>query len=164
MLQDLGVEQGRPRHPLHADDSRGGVRHAGLRAHRRDPFGGVRRIRRAGTRHPDRGCDAEGRSCPPPAASSRAAWLPTSLCSTRRSASPRTSRRPAWSSSGRMARRASAKAATMTGRADRRRQGARRRLLACRSPPPTRSTSSTPRARPDGRKASCAIPAAIWSR
>ena len=46
MLQALGVEQGRPRADLHADDSRGGVRDAGLRAHRRDPLGGVRRLRR----------------------------------------------------------------------------------------------------------------------
>ena len=39
--------QGRPRHPLHADGAGGGDRHARLRAHRRDPFGGVRRLRRA---------------------------------------------------------------------------------------------------------------------
>ena len=41
----LGVKQGRPRADLHADDPGGGVRDAGLRAHRRDPFGGVRRLR-----------------------------------------------------------------------------------------------------------------------
>ena len=35
---------------------------------------------------------------------------------------------------------------------------------ACRSPPPTRSTFSTPRARPASRKAWCATMAAIWSR
>ena len=44
VLKDLGVQQGRPRADLHADDRRGGVCHAGLRAHRRDPFGGVRRL------------------------------------------------------------------------------------------------------------------------
>ena len=46
VLQALGVGTGRPRADLHADDRRGGVRDAGLRAHRRDPFGGVRRLRR----------------------------------------------------------------------------------------------------------------------
>ena len=34
----------RPRHPLHADGAGGGVRHAGLRAHRRHSLGGVRRL------------------------------------------------------------------------------------------------------------------------
>ena len=42
---DFGVEQGRPRHPLHADGAGGADRHARLRAHRRGPFGGVRRLR-----------------------------------------------------------------------------------------------------------------------
>ena len=50
--------QGRPRHPLHADGAGGGDRHAGLRAHRRHPFGGVRRLRRQGARHPHRRCQA----------------------------------------------------------------------------------------------------------
>jgi hypothetical protein len=36
--------EGRPGHHLHADGSRGGLCHAGLRAHRRDPLGGVRRL------------------------------------------------------------------------------------------------------------------------
>ena len=60
ILRDFGVDQGRPRHHLHADDPGGGVRHAGLRAHRRHPFGGVRRLRRQGTRHPHRRRQAEG--------------------------------------------------------------------------------------------------------
>ena len=54
VLQDLGVEQGRPGDHLHADGARGGDRHAGLRAHRRHPFGGVRRLRRAGAGNPHR--------------------------------------------------------------------------------------------------------------
>ena len=37
-------QEGRPRHHLPADDPRGGLRHAGLRAHRRRAFGGVRRL------------------------------------------------------------------------------------------------------------------------
>ena len=40
----LGVEQGRPRDDLPADDSRSRGGDAGLRAHRRDPLGGVRRV------------------------------------------------------------------------------------------------------------------------
>ncbi len=39
--------QGRPRHHLHADGARGADRHAGLRPDRRDPLGGVRRLRGA---------------------------------------------------------------------------------------------------------------------
>ncbi len=51
----LRRRQGRPRHPLHADGARGAVRHVCLRAHRRDPFGRVRRVRR------ERACDAHRR-------------------------------------------------------------------------------------------------------
>ena len=39
-----GRQARRPRHHLSADDPRGGLRHARLRAHRRHPFGGVRRL------------------------------------------------------------------------------------------------------------------------
>ncbi len=54
--------KGRPRRHLHADDPRGGVRHAGLRPHRRHPFGGVRRLRRGGAGEPHRRRRAEGRA------------------------------------------------------------------------------------------------------
>ena len=37
-------QEGRPRHDLHADDPGSGLRDAGLRAHRRDPFRRVRRL------------------------------------------------------------------------------------------------------------------------
>ncbi len=37
-------QEGRPRHDLSADDSGSRLRHAGLRADRRHPFGGVRRL------------------------------------------------------------------------------------------------------------------------
>ena len=47
VLAGLGVAQGRPRADLHADGARGGDRDAGLRAHRRDPFGRLRRVCRA---------------------------------------------------------------------------------------------------------------------
>ena len=39
-----GGETRRPRHHLPADDPRGGLRHARLRAHRRHPLGRVRRL------------------------------------------------------------------------------------------------------------------------
>ena len=53
--------QGRSRAALHADDPRGGVRDAGLRADRRDPLGRVRRLRQRQPGEPDRRRRAEGR-------------------------------------------------------------------------------------------------------
>ena len=43
-------QQGRPRPHLHADVDRGGGRDAGVRAHRRDALGGLRRL--LGEEHP----------------------------------------------------------------------------------------------------------------
>ena len=76
-----------------------------------------------------------------------------------------TSRTPASSCSGRRRKRRWSPAATTTGRevrdhAHRSPAGS----IACRSRPPIRSTSSTPRARPAGRRAWCATMAATWSR
>jgi propionyl-CoA synthetase len=51
--------QGRPRHSLYADGAGSRDRDAGLRAHRRGAFRGVRRLRGEGTRHPHRGRQAE---------------------------------------------------------------------------------------------------------
>ena len=50
---ELYENVGRLANAIHADDPRGGLRHAGLRAHRRDPLGGVRRLlaRRPGRPH-----------------------------------------------------------------------------------------------------------------
>ena len=53
--------EGRPRHHLHADDPRGRLRDARLRAHRRDPFGGVRRLLAGFARRPHRGLQVERR-------------------------------------------------------------------------------------------------------
>ena len=50
-------QEGRPRHHLPADDPRGGVRDARLRAHRRGPLGGVRRLLAGLARRPHRGCE-----------------------------------------------------------------------------------------------------------
>ncbi len=44
VLKKLGIQAGRPRHDLHADGARAGHRHAGLRPHRRDPLGHLRRL------------------------------------------------------------------------------------------------------------------------
>ena len=55
VLQDLGVAQGRPRHRLHADDSRSRDGDARLRAHRRDSLRRLRRLRGQGA------CDAHRR-------------------------------------------------------------------------------------------------------
>ena len=55
-------------------------------------------------------------------------------------------------------------AATSTMPSRRRERAAGAESNACRSPPPTRSTSSTRRARPASQRASCATMAATWSR
>ncbi len=52
-LSELGVDKGDGR-DLHADDPRGGHRHAGLRAHRSGALGGVRRVRATRTGHTHR--------------------------------------------------------------------------------------------------------------
>ena len=54
-------QEGRPRHHLHADDSGGGLRDAGLRADRRGPLGGVRRLLAGLARRPHRGLQVERR-------------------------------------------------------------------------------------------------------
>ena len=54
-------QEGRPRHHLPADDPRGGLRHARLRAHRRDPFGRVRRLLAGLARRPHRGLRVQRR-------------------------------------------------------------------------------------------------------
>ena len=54
-------QEGRPRHHLHADDPGGGLRDARLRAHRRDPFGGVRRLLAGFARRPHRGLQVDRR-------------------------------------------------------------------------------------------------------
>ena len=92
MLRDLGVEQGRPRHPLHADGAGSGDRHARLRAHRRHSLGRVRRLRRARTGDPHRRRQAEGDSVGELRPRARPHRCTTSRCSTKPSRSPSTSR------------------------------------------------------------------------
>ncbi len=78
-------QQGRPRHSLHADDAGSGDRDARLRAHRRHPFGGVRRLRRARTGDAHRRRQAEGHPVGELRARARPHRCITSRCSTRRS-------------------------------------------------------------------------------
>ena len=54
-------QEGRPRHHLYADDPGGGIRHARLRAHRRHPLRGVRRLLAGFARRPHRGLQVEYR-------------------------------------------------------------------------------------------------------
>ena len=61
ILRNRNVDEGRPRHHLHADDPGGRLRDARLRAHRRDPFGGVRRLLAGFARRPHRGLQVERR-------------------------------------------------------------------------------------------------------
>ena len=60
MLQAQRRRPRRPRADLHADDRRGDVRDARVRAHRRHPFGRVRRLRGGEPRHAHRRRAARG--------------------------------------------------------------------------------------------------------
>ena len=55
-----GRREGRPRDHLHADGARGRDRDARVRAPRRDPLGGLRRLRRQRAGQAHRRCQAEG--------------------------------------------------------------------------------------------------------
>ena len=68
--------QGRPRRDLPADDSRGRDRDARLRAHRRGPLGGVRRLLRRIAARPDQRRAGQSCSSPPTAAIAAARSLP----------------------------------------------------------------------------------------
>ena len=162
----LRRRQGRPRHHLHADGPGGGGRDARLRAHRRDPLGGVRRLRGQGARHPHRRRQAEAHP----------------LRDLRHRAEPRRALQAAARSGDRARHGTSPRPAHPAAAA-----GARRRLsagrdhdwaalraprwppgktapTACRCWRPIRSTSSTRPARPASPRASCATTAATWSR
>ena len=167
VLLSLGVGPGRPRADLHADDSGGGVRDAGLRAHRRDPFGGVRRLRQRQPGEPDRRRRAEGdrqRRCRQPRRQGRS---PTSRCSTRRSGSRE--HKPAKVL---LVDRGLAPMALVAGRDVRLRARCASAIStpSCPAPGssrPTRATRSTPAARPASRRACSATPAATrwrWRR
>ena len=78
-------QEGRPRHDLPADDPRGGLRDARLRAHRRGAFGRVRRLLAGQPRRPHRGCAIPSSSSRPTracaaASRSRSRRTPTRRC------------------------------------------------------------------------------------
>ena len=81
----------RPRRPLHADDSRAGHRHAGLRAHRRDAQRGLRRLQRRGAARPASTTRRPRWSSPPTAATGAAPSCRSRPTSTRRCARRRRS-------------------------------------------------------------------------
>ena len=156
--------EGRPGRHLHADDPRGRRRDARLRPDRRRALRGVRRLRGQRARRPHRRRPAQGRRRRARAASSRPGSSSTSRCSTGPSTSPSTGPPPCV-----VKQRPQAEADA--GRGPRRRLGrrdARRRDrpggAASRWRRPTRSTSSTPPARPASRRASSATTAATRSR
>ena len=166
VLQDLGVKTGdrviiyMPMVPEAV------IGHARLRPHRRHPFGGVRRLRRAGACDPHRGFQAGRHPVGLVRHRARPHRRSTSRCSTAPSSCPSTSPQAVL-----MLQRPMAEAAMV--RRPRPRLGERRspmprraaaRPAASRSRPPTRSTSSTPPAPPASPRAWCATTAATWSR
>ena len=156
----------RPRDPLHADGAGGGDRHARLRAHRRHPFGGVRRLRRARIGHPHRRRQAEGdplRKLRHRAGPHRRLQAAARRGDRAVAAQARRLLDPATAAGGSDADRT---AATTIGhrRATTRSSTRARFTIACRSRRPIRSTSSIRRARPGSRRAWCATMAATWSR
>ena len=157
-------EARRPRDHLHADDPRGGLRHARLRAPRRDPFGGVRRLRRGEPRGAHRRCEARadghrrrrqphGQDGPLQVAGRRVAQAREASAEEGADLPPRPGREHA---DRRRARRRLGDAARRTSRTRRSRaHGWNRTSL---------PTSSTPPARPASRRACSATSAATRSR
>ena len=161
----LRRRQGRPRHHLYADGAGGGGRDAGLRAHRRGAFGGVRRLCRQGTRDPHRRRRAKAdllrelrHRARPHRAIQAAARRGDRACE-RQAAGlhhPAAAAADLRVTAGRDHDWAELRAKAIAAKKARRlRAGARR---------PIRSTFSTPPAPPACRRAWCATMAAIWSR
>ena len=123
--------EGRPRHRLHADDPGGADRHAGLRPHRRDPLGGLRRLCGQGTRDPHR--RRQPKAHPLRVLRHRAATRGALQAAARRGDRPRRAQ-------------AGRRAASCSGRRRRRADGRPRPRLGARP---------SPRRGPTGRKAEC---------
>ena len=155
--QESRREGGRSRRDLHADGARGGDRDARVRAHRRDPFGHLRRLLGRGAGRPDQRRRGQGRASPPTAAGGADSRSRSSPTSTRRSSdAPRSCNA---SCCGAPAPRSRCEGARrLVARADR---GAKLRCARRPSSTPSiRSTCSTPPARPASPRASCTRPAA----
>ena len=154
----LGVEGRRPRRDLPADDPRGRRRDARLRAHRRAALGRVRRLLRRGAAQPHRRRRGEARHHRRRRVPARQADAAEAGRRRGRRASTRR-RSTCWSCSAPGRRRRLERGRDvwwhdLVGAASRRTHAARR------STPSTRCSSSTPRARPGSRRASCTPPAA----
>ena len=99
VLKKLGIQAGRPRHDLHADGSRAGHRHAGLRPHRRDALASSSAASAPRPSPTATTTPRPGWSSPPTAAGGAA----RSCRSSRTSMPPWTNRRPSRSASSSIA-------------------------------------------------------------
>ena len=161
VLKSLGVRQGRPRHALPADDPGAADRDARLRADRRDPLGRLRRLLGRVAARPDQ---RPGREAPRHGRRRLAARQRRAAEADRRRGARADARRSRTSSS------CGARAPTvalqrrprpLVARADG--SGADCPASPSRWTPKTRSSSSTPPARPASRRASCTRPPATSS-
>ena len=160
-LRKLRRRAGRPGDHLHADGARGGDRDARLRAARRDPLGGVRRLRRARARDPHRRREAE--ADPLGVLRHRGGPRDPLQAAARRGDRAGDAQARALHHPAAAAVRGGPAGGPRSGLAGRG-AGAQRLPTACRSPRPIRSTSSTPRAPPASPRAWCATTAAMPSR
>ena len=157
-LTDLGVHDRRPGRDLPADDPRGGRRDAGVRPDRRH------RTRWSSAASPPRRCAAgsttrrPSSSSPPTAATAAASRRRSSPRSTRPSTQHAVGAQRARRPAHRPGRRVDRRAATSGGTTSSTRRATS--TTRSRSTPSTRCSSSTPRARPGSRRASCTPPAA----
>ena len=156
--EGAGRRQGRPRHPLYADDPRGGGGDARLRADRRGPLRRLRRLLARGAARPDRGLRQPLRRHRRRRQARRQAGALEGQC--RRGARPgggsrRRDRRPP----SRQRHRDAGRPRPLVRRARRRPSPTTAR--ASRWTPRTRSSSSTRRARPASPRACSTRPAAM---
>ena len=144
-LKARGRQEGRPGHDLPADDPRGGGGDARLRPHRRDPFGGVRRLLARQPRRAHRGLPLDRADHRRRGAARRPQGAAEAQRRHGAAAMPRRRdrhRRPAHRRRHRLGGRAATTGITRSAPPPRPTARPRR----CR--PRTRSSSSTPRARP----------------
>ena len=148
--------EGRPGRALPADDPRGRLRHARLRAYRRDPLGRLCRLL-ADALATASTTGTPSSSSPPTGRRAAAASPRSRTMSTRRSRLPGVA---SWSCAAPAARGLGRRPRSLAARGwSESRTTARPRRWA----PRIRSSSSTPRARPASPRASSTPPAAIWS-
>ena len=156
---DHGRQEGRPRRPLPADDPGGGLRDARLRADRGGALGGLRRLLGRRAALAGRGLGRQARHHRRRGAARRPPDAAQGQC---RQGGRRPRRREAAGRASHRRRGALGRGARhLAARGDGDRRG--RTASRSRSAPRTRSSSSTPPARPASRRASSTPPAAISS-